>query len=94
VFLLTFVSSAATYVWAVRRGVSDPSGLRTAARIILECVGTAMAFLAVNVVLGTGIILAIRSATPMFVPVYAINPPLLCVLSLLQGFVFQLWWRK
>jgi hypothetical protein len=94
VFLLAFASSAAAYVWAIRRGISDPSGLRPAARTILECVGTAMVFLAINVVLGTAVILAFRSATPIFVPVYAINPPLLTVLSLLQGFFFQLWWRK
>jgi hypothetical protein len=94
VFLLAFATSIAAYSWAVRRGISKASDLRSVALTILECLGTAMVFLAVNVVLGTGLILAIRSGTSIFVPVYAINPPLLFVLSLLQGFVFQLWWRK
>jgi hypothetical protein len=93
VFLLALATSVGAFAWAVRRG-SNPGSLRSAAYTILECLGTSMVFLAVNVVLGTGVILAIRSGTSIFLPVYAINPPVLFVLSLLQGFVFQLWWRK
>ncbi len=94
VLFLAVASSLAAYIWSTRRGVADSSGLYLAARTILECLGTAMVFLAINVVLGTAIILIVRSITPMFVPVYAVASPLLFVLSFLQGFVFQLWWRE
>jgi hypothetical protein len=94
VFLVAFATSVAAYVWAIRRGLCNRGGLRSVAYMILESLGTAIVFLTVNVVVGTGIILAVRSATPIFVPVYAINPPVLFLLSLLQGLVFQLWWRK
>jgi hypothetical protein len=93
-FFLAFASSVGAYALAKRRGMSDYNGLYSAAGTILECLGTAMVFLAFNVMIGTGIILVIRSATTIFIPVYAVSSPLLCVLSFLQGFVFQLWWRN
>jgi hypothetical protein len=93
-FFLAFASSAGAYAFAKRRGISDCNGLYSAAVTILECLGTAMVFFAFNVAIGTGIILAIRSATTIFVTVYPVSSPLLFGLSFLQGFVFQLWWRN
>jgi hypothetical protein len=93
-FFLACASSVVAYALAKRQGISDCNGLYSAAVTILECLGTAMVFLAFNVLIGTGIILVIRNATTIFVPVYAVSSPLLFVLSFLQGFVFQLWWRN
>jgi|RhiMetdeSRZDD1v2_1073273.scaffolds.fasta_scaffold22821_7 hypothetical protein len=93
-FFLAFASSVGAYALAKRQGMSDFNGLYSAALTALECLGTAIVFLAFNVVIGTGIILVIRNATTMFVPVYAVSSPLLFVLSFVQGFVFQLWWRN
>ncbi len=93
-FFLAFASSLGAYALARRRGMSDSNGLYSAAITVLECLGTAMVFLAFNVGIGTGMILVIRSATTFFVPIYAVSSPLLFVLSFAQGFVFQLWWRN
>jgi hypothetical protein len=93
-FFLALGSSVGAYALAKRRGMSDSNGLYSAAMTVLECLGTAMIFLGFNVVIGTGIILIVRNATTTFVPVYAVSSPLLFVLSFVQGFVFQLWWRN
>ena len=93
-FSLALASSVGAYALAKRQGLSDSNGLYSAVVTTLECVGAAMIFLVFNVVIGTAIILLIRNATTIFVPVYAVSSPLLFALSFLQGFVFQLWWRN
>ena len=92
---LVAVTSLAAYLIGIRQsaGIKDKS-LIQALFLLLECVGTFAAFLAINVCLGAAIILIIRSTTTTFVSLYVLVDVMLIILSVLQGFAFQLWWRK
>jgi hypothetical protein len=91
---LIVVTSLAAYGIAVKRpGVKDKS-LRAAFGEVMECLGTSSIFLAVNLVLSVALILIARGLTGRFVSLYMAADWMLLILSVLQGFVFQLWWRK
>jgi len=91
--ILVLITSILTYAATKKFMIRDATSLRRAIHTLLECLGAASMFLVVNVALGIVLVLAIRSVTPLFVSVYLLNDLLLIVLSVLQGFVFQLWWR-
>ena len=67
--------------------------LRPALDKMLECVGTTLIFVVLNLVLATTIILTMRKLTGRFVSVYVVNDITWLGLSLLQGVTFQ-WWRE
>ncbi|MBI4471546.1 MAG: hypothetical protein HY646_02690 [Acidobacteria bacterium] len=91
--LLVLITSSLTYAITKRYVIGNSVSLRRAFQILLECIGTASVFLAINIIIGIFLILAIRSVTPLFLSVYLLNDALLIVLSFLEGFVFQIWWR-
>ena len=60
---------------------------------MLECVGLAAVFFAVNLGVGMLLILAFRTLTPGFAPLYLANDVSLLGFSLLQAVAFR-WWLK
>jgi hypothetical protein len=92
-YLLSFVAltSAALYGWGRRQGWSARA-LGAAAWRTLECLGLALALLALNLVTGVLMALAMRVATRSFISLYGAADLTLVPLSLGQAILF-LWWR-
>lgn len=59
---------------------------------LLEWAGVTLVFFGINLGIGVLAILAIRTATGTFLPLYLANDVTLLVLSLLQALAFE-WWR-
>ena len=95
ILFLIAATSVTSYAFMTRRG-ADTSALRSACKTVLECIGAATLFFIANGALGTALILAIRGLTPLFISVYVLNNsmPVLVVLSMVQGFVFHIWWDR
>ena len=89
--ILLGLTSVGAYLIGRRRGLSWTE-FRRAFGKMLESIGISLVFFLVNLGLGVGIILAIRTFTPWFVSLYLADNAVLLVLSLLQGLTFQ-WWR-
>lgn len=83
-----------SYALARRIGPAARSTLWQAFEITLEYIGAAFVFLCLNLVLGVAIVLALRWLTPWFVSLYQVTDVVLVLLSVLQGVVFQTWWRS
>ncbi len=77
----------------IRLRILDGAVMGRALFLLLECIGAAAMFLAVNLALGAGIIIVTRILGLPFVALYALQDVMLLILSILQGFAFQLWWR-
>ena len=92
VFLVGMTSLTA-YLFGARRLNLHASRLRAAGRRVLEGVGLAVIFFAANLSGWIAAILATRALTGWFVSVYLFNDLSIGVLSLLQGLMFQWWWR-
>ena len=95
VFMLILVglTSIGSY-WIGARWLRLPvAALRPALDKMLECVGAALLFSGVNVVLATFVVLALRGATGKFLSVYMMNDVTWFLLSLGQALIFQ-WWRE
>jgi len=60
---------------------------------MLECVGTSLVFLTVNLAVAVTMVLVVRGLTRTFVSVYMSDDAALVGLSILQGLTFQ-WWRE
>ncbi|HEV7498455.1 MAG TPA: hypothetical protein VGQ33_00570 [Vicinamibacteria bacterium] len=93
-FLLGLVAltSALVGVVAQRWGRLDAKALPTAAARLLEAVGLALAFYALNLAAGFGAVLVLRKITGAFVSAYVNTDATLAVISGLQAIAFQ-WWR-
>jgi hypothetical protein len=85
---LLVLSSLLLWVLATRRRRSR----RAWAAAVCEFVGLWAACFALNLALGIAIILAVRTATPLFISIYVLNDASLALVSALQGFV--LYWRR
>ncbi len=91
VFLTTTITT-----YGLIQGIGGYRGrsLTEAFQIALECIGTCVAFLIVNIGLSVALVLLIRGVTPWFISLYSVADTLLVGLSVLQGFAFQIWWRS
>jgi hypothetical protein len=91
VLLLTGFTSLAAY--AIGRCLLGLSGMRLwrSFRRSLELLGVAVVFLAVNIVAGLAIVLAVRSMSRTFVSVYLLNDVAVVAVSVLQGILFGCW---
>ena len=95
IFLLSLValsSVGAYFVGTNRLGLRAQSLLAAGARM-LEVVGIALIFGAVNMSIGIIVIIATRTLTHWFLSLYMANDISLWGLSLLQGLTFY-WWRS
>ena len=89
--LLVIFSSGCIYTIAKKRFSVPTRSLRAVTRTILACIGASMLCLAFNLTLGAAIIFLIRGVTTHFVTLYTLENLTLLILSVAQGFVFQLW---
>jgi len=64
-----------------------------AIRALIDWAGMFVIFFGANAVLGAALILLVRGITPNFIPVYTLDNIHLLVLSAVQAFVFQKWWK-
>jgi hypothetical protein len=86
--VLTTSAAACLLGWGRRR--LPPRALAPAAWRALEVVGSACAWLAINLAAGAAAILIARAAG-YFVTIYILNDATLVGLSLLQGLLFTSW---
>ncbi len=86
------LTSLVAYLIGPVRAGSRRAPVGIAIRRALECVGLAAVFCVLNVLVGAGVVLAIRTLTGRFIGLYVMSDVVLLPLSLLQALVFW-WWR-
>ena len=89
--IIVALTSWAAYLVATRRIGLRRSELRGAATEALACLGLAVVFLLVNLVVGTALILGLRALTGHFISVYVVNDATLAILSFLQALILHCW---
>lgn len=92
--LLVAFTSAVAYRIMVRASAPHPGSLRRAVEALLDYAGALVLFLTVNIVAGVAIILLLRGLTTRFIALYQLDDMMLVILSGIQGFVFNIWWRR
>jgi hypothetical protein len=91
ILVLVGLTSAAAYAAGACGLRRAPGGLRVALICVIEGVGFAAAFFALNLVVGFVIVRTLLALTGRFVSVYLLEDSTLVILSALQGFAFR-WW--
>jgi hypothetical protein len=89
---LVGLTTLAVVAVAVRRRALPAGALRLAASRTLEWLGLVAAFVALNLVCGFLVVLAVR-ALGGFLSVYRLGDPSLVGWSILQATAFHWWWR-
>jgi hypothetical protein len=92
-YILVALTSAAIAVFSIKRLRLQRGTFVRAVSELTECVGAAVVFLAMNVVLGATVVLILR-ALGFFVALYVLGSWSLVLFSFTQGFLFQMWWRR
>lgn len=92
ILILVGLTSVCTYLVGTRGFGLSGSGLRKAVGKMLECIGLAFVFLALNVAVGTVAALVARYLLSTFVSLYLMADASLLGLSLVQALTFQ-WWH-
>lgn len=87
------LTSLAAYVAGRRILGLDRGAVGTAALRMLECLGASAVFFVLDLVFGSVIVLAIRTLTPYFMPLYVMADTTLIPLALFQGVAFR-WWMR
>ena len=90
---IVLLSSLGCYLVGRRIGRRTRRSLWASVRRMLEGVGMGALCFGLNLGLGMGLVLAVRSLTPWFLSIYLANDVSLLALSILQGFTLCLWWR-
>lgn len=91
ILVLIGLTSAAACAAGARGLRRSAGGLRVALIRVIEGVGFAAAFLALNLIVGFVIVRTLPVLTGRFVSVYVLEDSTLVILSALQGFAFR-WW--
>ena len=91
ILLLTTVTSMVALWFGARALTLRPGKLWPALGGMLECVGTMLLFLTVNVTIGAIAIILVRTLTGTFVSTYVLLDAAVIGVSCLQGLVFQCW---
>ena len=94
--VLVYLIVTATTVVMLKLGTSSlklrRDDLRSIVGQLLECLGVSLVFLAVNVSVGIVCVFVIR--TVHFIGLYTVADQVIVGFSILQGIVFQHWWRR
>jgi len=93
IYVLLAATSALMICLGVMRFGLKMDTLGNVLREISECVGASVVFFAINAGLGVTVVFLVRGAFA-FLSLYAVTELMLVFLSAVQGFVFQLWWRR
>jgi hypothetical protein len=91
ILVVVGLTSGAAYLAGTRLLGRAPAGLRVDVRYVLEAVGFAAAFLALNLAVGFAIVRALPALTGWVVSVYVLEDWTLVALSTLQGVAFRRW---
>jgi hypothetical protein len=87
VFLVGLLAASTVLVWVLTARGRERLRLRAASLELCEFAALWVVMLAMNLLLGITIVLAVRTATPLFVSMYVLNDVSLAVASGLQAFV-------
>ena len=87
------LTSGAAFVLGRRRGI-PAVGLRRALARVCECVGLAVAFVALNTAIGAVLTLLARAVTHRFVSLYMVTDSVLLGVSALQALALRWWWQS
>jgi len=90
---IVVISSAGCFLAGSRTGRWTRHALWPSVCRMLESVGMGALCFLLNMCLGMGLILAVRSVTPWFVPIYLMSDVLILALSFLQGLMLCMWWH-
>jgi hypothetical protein len=85
------LTSLGAYLVGVRRVGLSTAALGTAVVTTLECVGTALIFVVLNLGVAAAVIFGVRTLTTGFMSVYMLNDVSWWVLSVVQGLVWWTW---
>jgi hypothetical protein len=85
------LTSLGAYLVGVRRVGLSTAGLGTAVVTMLECVGSTLIFVVINLGVAAAVVFGVRALTAGFVSVYVLNDVAWWVLSVLQGLVWWAW---
>src|SRR5215471_2933299 len=88
------VSTVAAYLLGARTLQLRGSQLWPAGRRVLESVGVAGVFFALNLSGWMIVVLGTRALTGWFISAYLFNGVTIGILSLLQGLTFHCWWES
>src|SRR5207253_1301224 len=94
IVLVALFTSAAVYHLTRWRHTLSAASIHLAIRSLMEWIGASTFFLLINLTLGFTAIMLIRSFTRRFVALYELQNLWIPVLSVAQGFIFQLLWRR
>jgi hypothetical protein len=92
VYLLVGFTSLGISILGIKRFGLKPVALYEALTELAECAGASVVFFVLNSVIGICLVLIARQFR--FLSFYALADPELVLLSILQGLMFQLWWRR
>src|SRR5262245_3528531 len=85
---------ASLIAWIVgRRFLGLPRLGWTPFVLMLEYLGASAAFFVLDLLVGLGLVVALRSVAHVFISMYVLNGILVVPLALCQGLVFWSWWR-
>jgi hypothetical protein len=93
IYILVAVTSAAMVAFGVLRLGLRMDMLRKVLREVSECIGAFVVFFAINTILGIIAVFTFRGYVG-FLSLYVVTDLMLVLLSAIQGFIFQLWWRR
>ena len=92
-YCIVAITSTSIFLFAVKRLSLRPNLLRQAFREFAECIGASIVFFFVNVTIGVVGVFLVRGVW-RFLGLYILSGFMLVIFSLLQGFLFQMWWRR
>jgi hypothetical protein len=87
------VTSTLIFFFAVKKLSLQPNLLQQAFREFAECIGASIVFFFLNVTIGFVGVFLVRGVW-RFLGLYILSGFMLVIFSLLQGFLFQMWWRR
>jgi len=90
---VVLTSSLAGYVVGTRLLGLPGISARLIAGKVLESIGMGILFFLVNLALGLGLVIAVRTATAWFLALYVFKDVVLLPIALIQGLAFW-WWRE
>jgi hypothetical protein len=94
-FLLVIgVTSVSSYLGAVKWLGLSTGSLSTALGNMLDCIGTMLIFVVLNLALGAAVILGVRLVGGRFVSLYLLDDQAWLALSALQGLTWSLWRQR
>ena len=93
IYILVALTSGLVYYLAVKRFRLNPKVLRPVFEEFSQCIGAFILFLLLNAGIGVVGAFFIRTVWRFF-PLHTVTDLMLVFLSAIQGFLFQLWWRR